>query len=92
MRIAGALFIVLWIAACGQSQSDLCKQYIACQQEYDQQSQTGPVDVAQFEPDGLCWKSSDNAATCDQECTQGIAANQEASANANLDTPSCTAP
>ena len=56
--------------ACAQPQSEICAQYIACQQEYDAAARTGPTDLAQYQPDG-------------------IAAVQEAAANANLDVPSC---
>ncbi len=84
-----ALAAVAVGGACAPPQSDGCKQYIACQQEYDAASGTGPVDVSQYEADGACWDSADNAATCDQQCTEGIAAVRDAAANANLDVPSC---
>ena len=75
--------------ACAQAQSEICARYVACQQEYDAAARTGPTDLAQYAPDGICWLSAENIDTCDQQCTDGIAAVQEAAANANLDVPSC---
>lgn len=74
---------------CAQAQSEICRQYVACQQEYDSAAQTGPTDLAQYEADGICWLSAENIDTCDAQCTEGIAALQEAAGNANLDVPSC---
>lgn len=75
--------------SCAQAQSEICGQYVACQQAYDAASQTGPADVAQYESDGICWLSDANADTCDQQCTEGVAALREAAANANLSVPAC---
>ena len=74
---------------CGSAQSPICKQYVACQQQYDGASQTGPVDVAQYQADGLCWQSAQNSAQCDKDCTNGVAAIRQAAADANLDVPAC---
>lgn len=76
--------------ACAQAQSEICQRYIACQQEYDAASQTGPADVAQYQADGICWLNAENADTCDRQCTEGLAAVQDAAANANLEVPACS--
>ena len=83
------LLLVL-AGACDQPQSEICQQYIACQQEFDAAAGNEPRDVSQYEADGLCWDSAENADACDQQCADGIAANAEAASNAVLDVASCT--
>lgn len=90
-RFPPLLFVIVcsFGLGCGQDPSEICRQYVACQAEYDAASATGPVDTAQYEDEGLCWASADNAARCDQQCSDGLAAVREAAANANLDVPAC---
>ena len=83
------LLAVPFATSCGIEQSDECRQYIACQQEYDEAAQTGPTDFADYESDGVCWQSAENAATCTGRCTEALAALRDAAANANIDAPSC---
>jgi hypothetical protein len=79
------------IGGCAIEQSDTCRQYIACQQEYDEAAQTGPTEFADYETDGVCWDSAENASTCSDRCSEALDALQEAAANANIDAPSCEA-
>ena len=87
-RIALLVPLAGW-AGCGIEQSDECRQYIACQQEYDEAAQTGPTEFSDYEGDGVCWQSGENAATCTARCTEALEALRDAAANANLDAPSC---
>lgn len=87
-RIA-CIALLAGLAGCGIEQSDECRQYIACQQEYDEAAQTGPTEFSDYEGDGVCWQSAENAATCTDRCTEALAALRDAAANANLDAPSC---
>ena len=89
IRFFASAFVLSVAGSCAQAQSEICRQYVACQQEYDAASLTGPTDVAQYEADGICWLSAENADTCDLQCTDGIAALKDAAANANLDVPAC---
>lgn len=81
--------VTLTTVACAVEQSDECRRYVACQQEYDEAAQTGPTDVADYETTGVCWASAENAATCTDRCNEALAALREAAANANIDAPSC---
>jgi hypothetical protein len=83
------LAVVATTSSCAIEQSDECRQYIACQQEYDEAAQTGPTDFADYETTGVCWQSAENAATCTSRCTEALEALREAAANANIDAPSC---
>lgn len=89
MHTFGFLSFALLLSACGAPQSAICRTYVACQQQYDGASQTGPVDVAQYQADGICWQSAANAAQCDADCTQGVTAIRQAATDANLDVPAC---
>ncbi|HEY4221097.1 MAG TPA: hypothetical protein VGO62_07135 [Myxococcota bacterium] len=52
-------------AACGQSQE--CKQYVACQNDYD-----SSVDTTPYEPDGTCWTTLQTASECTQHCKDAL--------------------
>ena len=84
-----AIFLSAFASGCGIEQADECRQYIACQQEYDEAAQTGPTEFADYESDGVCWQSAENAATCTDRCTEALAALREAATNANIEAPSC---
>jgi hypothetical protein len=81
--------IVLLFAGCGAQQSAVCKKFIACEQAYEKASNTGPIDLSQYEANGVCWQSADNATKCDQQCTDGTTAVRQAVADANLSVPAC---
>ena len=87
-----AVLLIAWCSfnpACAQAQSEICRQYVACQQEYDAAAQTGPTDLAQYQADGICWLSAENIELCDRQCRAGIAAVKDALASTNLEAPSC---
>lgn len=86
---AVSLALVLVASSCAVEQSDECRQYIACQQEYDEAAQTGPTEFSDYETDGVCWQSAENAATCTDRCVEALAALRDAAANAGIDAPSC---
>ena len=75
--------------ACAQAQSEICRQYVACQQEYDAAAHSGATDLAQYQVDGICWLSAENIDVCDRQCREGIAAVKDALASTNLEAPSC---
>ena len=81
--------MLLLATGCGTQQSAVCKKFIACEQAYEKASQTNPIDLSQYEADGTCWQSGQNAQLCDQQCTDGIAAVRQAAADANLNVPAC---
>jgi hypothetical protein len=85
-----ALLVPSVAAGCAQEQSEICRQYIACQQEYDEAAQVGPTEFADYEADGVCWANAENAGLCDGRCTDALEALRDAAANAGLDAPSCT--
>jgi hypothetical protein len=89
ISVPALAFFAASLAACAQEPSDICNQYVACQQAYDEASDTGPTDVEQYEAGGLCWQSGENVETCDRQCTEGLDALKDAAARANLDVPAC---
>lgn len=50
-------------------QSRACADYVACQQAYD-----ASVDTSPWEPEGACWTSPQQAAACDDQCDEALAA------------------
>lgn len=77
------------LCACAVQPSEECRQYIACQTEYDAAAQTGPTEFSDYEDNGVCWQSADNAALCTERCQAALEALREAAANANIDAASC---
>ncbi|MCC7107748.1 MAG: hypothetical protein IT382_00535, partial [Deltaproteobacteria bacterium] len=59
------------VAAC-VPQSQTCADYVACQVAYD-----ASVDTSPWEPAGSCWTSPQQAAACDDQCEEALAALQE---------------
>lgn len=80
------------LGACRAEPSPECQTYRACQAAYDEATGTGPVDVSQYEADGACWDSGDNAARCTADCEAGAAALARAAAAEGLDVPACPSP
>lgn len=70
-RGAALIALVLGAAAC-VPQSQTCADYVACQQAYD-----ASVDTSPWEPGGSCWTSPQQAAACDDQCEEALAALQE---------------
>ena len=80
---------VIGAAGCPVEPSDACRQYIACQTEYDEAAQTGPTEFSDYEDDGVCWDSAENAALCTERCDAAREALREAATTAGIDAPSC---
>lgn len=89
LSLAVALVPLALLCACPVEPSEECRQYIACQTEYDEAAQTGPTEFSDYEDDGVCWDSAENAALCTERCQTAREALREAAANANIDAPSC---
>lgn len=77
------------LGACSQEPTPECQAYVACQQAYDEATGAAPVDVTQYQPDGACWDSADNAARCTADCQAGLDALRGSAASEGLEIPSC---
>lgn len=62
----GFLVLVLVLPACGPSQ--VCIDYVACQQAYDAR-----VDVTAYQPGGACWDTTlSTANACSTQCAAAL--------------------
>ena len=85
-----AVLFVLAVAGCTQPEpTPACKTFVACAAAYAAASQTTAIATADYTPGGVCWQSAENAALCDQECTEALAAYRAAIDAAHLDVAAC---
>lgn len=87
-----ALLLAGLSMACGETQSEACRAYVACQEAYDEATGAAPADVAQYQAGGACWDSGANAAACTEDCQAGIDALDDAAQSEGIELPACQAP
>lgn len=63
-------------AAFPPAQTEACQRFVVCQLAIDERDNT-QTDVHFFQPEGICWESSDNAGACDATCQAALESRAE---------------
>jgi hypothetical protein len=65
-------------SACGLPPSEICQQYLECQDHHDEVLDRPPAsDTNIYRADGTCWENDDLAERCDEVCEERVLALRE---------------
>jgi hypothetical protein len=68
-----AMLFAALVGACGLPPSEICQQYLECQDHHDQVLDRPPAtDTNIYQADGTCWENDDLAERCNEACENRI--------------------
>lgn len=69
------LFLVCGVGACGLPPSEICQQYLECQDHHDEVlDRPAASDTNIYRADGTCWENDDLAERCNEVCEERLIA------------------